>query len=136
MGGCLGDSVSGWIVEIANELPYSIHAVVEFQRNRKYDLEIIPPKEIVTVSESFVGISSSKEAHRGIRQISIFSEDKRPLMIFRGKGMNKYVVFIKKYDEWDYLFRLEVKEEYIGIGLNNRGIEIEGDEEKPEDILF
>ena len=133
IGGCLGDDGKTWYVEIVNELQYPIHAIVEFKRNYRHDLGIIQPEKIATASEFFMGTSSrNKKADVVIHRISIFTEDKIPLMVFRGSTMNNYVIFRENNTEEDILnhrehwmkFRLEVKEDYINIGLKE-GLDFE-----------
>jgi hypothetical protein len=137
MGGICGDNGEIFYIEIVNKLPYSISATVEFQRERKYDLGIIPPDEIVFQMQFFMGESKTKKASDVISKIFIFSENKKPLMTFKGKKMNEYVIFrgntiediLEDRERW-CKFRLEVEEKYMGIGLK-KGMNFE--EEMEED---
>ena len=130
MTGCPQPSKT-WMVEIVNELQYSIYAIVEFKDydKTKCNSGIIPHEGIAItyarLDENRNAKPYSKKANNGIRKISIFREDETPLMVLQGKKMNEYVIFrdnntiedVLNDREYWHRFRLEIKEEYINIGL-------------------
>jgi hypothetical protein len=118
-----------WRLEVANKLSYPIYAIVIFSPYDKNYIGPIQSGESAIESDLFVSQTVSAKAHEEIQKISIFSEDKIPLMILHGKGMDKYVIFMGKGRLNDYNFRLEVKEDLIGTGLN-KGINFEEEREE------
>ena len=118
--GCF-DVGQTWNIIIINSLPYPIDAVVIFNSDLSR-LRLIPiaSGEEKIVSDDYV--FENPEAHKGINKISIFSEDKTPLIILRGIEMDEYVIFERESGGACW-FSLEVEEEYEGIGLN-KGINL------------
>jgi hypothetical protein len=110
-------SSRAWRIEVINRLSYPIY--VDATIYRKYKLGPIQADESAAACEYFVSQTVSPKAHREIRRISVFSESKELLMTLQGKEMDKYAIFMGKNKLNEYIVRLEVKEEYIGIGLNN-----------------
>ena len=139
LSGCICYDGEMWEIEIVNNLNHSIYAIVVFERDSRFELGPILPGERETEFE--LHISESPETpHKGFRRISIFSEDEKPFMILQGEIMNEYVIFIGRPNGRDEsgaytfnggekgvcVFRLEVEEEYEGIGLDKR-IDLEED---------
>ena len=106
----------GWNIEIINNLPYPIYVIAIFDPDFRIELGPITPGEIESKHGRSIPTSVLPEAHREIRKVSVFSEDGKPFMILKGKEMDEYVVF-KEQIELYYVFSLEVKEEYEGIGI-------------------
>ena len=108
-----------WEVKVVNKLSDSIYVAVRFCGNDKieycrYDLGPMQPEEMASARRQDVWGESSPKAHEEIYKIFVFSEDKTPLIILKGKEMDEYVVFIGKDESGNYLFYFEVKEEDIG----------------------
>ena len=126
MGDCMPFGYDGatYYVEIVSKLSYPISAVVESQERHKKDLGIILPNEMVECVTS-LRASASKNANKGIRRISIYTEDGTLWILLKGSNVNKYLVYrkestvddIQKGRESWCKFRLEVTEELMGIGL-------------------
>jgi hypothetical protein len=116
---CFGDGGISWRIEVVNNLSYPIHAIVIFGSNNNRLLRSILPGEIADRIEGYIDKDIPPEAHRKIHKISVFSESKAPLMILESKEMDEYVIYIER-KEYGYLFRLEVKEDCIGMGLNKK----------------
>ena len=115
-----------WELEITNELSYPIY--VDMTIRRKYELGLMQPGES-TIEVELVSQSVSPKASKKIRRISIFSEDREPIIILQGGTIDEYVIFMGKDKYNDYIFRLEVTEELRGIGLDNLNKKLEFEEE-------
>jgi hypothetical protein len=117
-----------------NSLPYPIYATLILKSNEEIELGPIDSEEKASVNYGRFEKIGLLQAHEKIHKISIFSKNKELLMVFKGKEMNKYVVFMGKDRYKDYLFRLEVKKENIKMGLNKRSDFEEGmEDEKVKD---
>ena len=128
--GCDCSVRRAWTVEIVNELSYPIYATIIFKLNsEKKTTKLIQPEESDDVVRINVRKDIPSEAHAGIKKISVFLEDNTPFMVLEGEGIDEYVIFMGKDKYDDYLFYFEVKEEYLGIGLDKR-IEFEEELEK------
>ena len=130
LAGC--DACGGgdfWHISIKNNLSYTIYINVIIRSRPVRTLGPIAPGEDGVVSEHY--IFGNPEVHTIINKISIFSEDRTPLIILEGKMMDEYVICYREGDR-AYFFRLEVEEELIGIGLDKK-IDFEEIIEKTED---
>ena len=117
--GCNHDvPLRDWVVEIKNNLSYPIYAIIIFIPDDRYELGPIAPGEVDSKRELLNYPATPLEAHRKIKKISIFSENEKPFMILQGEEMDEYVIFIGEIGWSNYTFRLEVEEEYEGIGLD------------------
>jgi hypothetical protein len=116
-----------WLIEIVNQLPYSISATIEF-RGGEYPLEIIPAGRMISAHIS-VYESSSDSVSEGIREISVFKEDGDSeedilWMVLKGQDLNTHVIH-RENTIFDFLegkehltkFRLEINATLEGIGL-------------------
>ena len=134
-GGPPHRDMSAWSVVIVNQLPYPIYVEVIFNpraytnsQGARQELSI-ESGEIAFANKLSMEPNLPSQAHRGIREILVFSEDKIiPLMILRGTAMNEYVIHVGDYRPRGWQFCLEVNEENIGVGLN-KGIDFEEDVE-------
>ena len=131
LSGCFCNEGEAWRIEIVNNLQHPIYAIVEFMQSSRFELGTILPGETATEFSLHI-FASPEEPHKGFSKISIFTEDGEPFMILQGEEMDKYVIFVGRYSGLDesgayiihdnggigYLFRLEVEEEYLGIGIN------------------
>ena len=126
-----------WWIDIANNLSEPIYATVIFGSKSRSELGPILPEEIARKLITYISKTTSPEAHREIRRISVFSENREPLMVLQGKGMDEYVIFMGEVYGDDYLFRLEVTEDLIGIGLDdlNKRIDLEDELEDDKDSM-
>ena len=135
--GCT-DETRTWSLVIVNKLTYPICVEVTLSSEarhspssgqRKFEL-LIEPEKIDFISNFHMHPRTESKAHKGVREILVFSEDKTiPLMILRGKAMDEYVVRVGSYHNNDgWQFCLEVNEENIGVGLN-KGMYFEEDVE-------
>jgi hypothetical protein len=119
-----------WSVVVVNKLPYSIYAIVEFDRKASMSSpgkkqELFIKSEKMAFASRPIDPKIPRKAHRGIKEILVFSEDKTtPLIILRGQEMDKYVIHVGDYwiDGWQ--FCLGVNEENIGVFLS-KGIDFE-----------
>jgi hypothetical protein len=50
-------------------------------------------------------------------------------MLLQGEEMDEYVIYVEQEKYSSYLFRLEVNEEHIGVGLN-KGMNFKEEREK------
>ena len=106
-----------WQITILNNLSHPIYVTVIFVGDRSSGSGLIMSGEEKMVSQDY--IFENPEAHKGISKISIFSEDRTPLIILQDIEMDEYVIFTgASYGGGAYRFRLEIEEELIGIGLD------------------
>ena len=130
--GCFCDEGEAWRIDIVNNLHHSIYAIVVFKTNSRFELGPILPGEMANEHSMYI-FASKETPHKGFSKISIFTEDRKPFMILQGEKMDEYVIYVGRFDDKDesgayifddgfgtYIFRLEVKEEYEGIGLNKK----------------
>jgi hypothetical protein len=113
------DNSRYWYIEVENNLSYPIYAIA-ILANHNLPLGLILPGETASCFATHVNENLPPEARREITKISVFSEDRVPLMVLEGKGIDEYVIYIERKENYNYFFHLEVKEEYIGMGLNKK----------------
>jgi hypothetical protein len=112
-----------------------------YGRNQEFSIE---PEKMDSVN---LGMSTSaKKLNKGIKKISVFTESGNLWMVFKDKELNNYAVpkentiddILEHQESWPK-FRLEIHEEYMGIGLKKgtnfeEEIEDENDEDEIEEI--
>jgi hypothetical protein len=114
---------ASWQLEIANNLSYPISVHVIDKNNSRKTLNLIQPNRTTSI---WFSSKTPTNANEGLRKISVFSENKRMLMLLEGEQLNQYV-FQKGNDIDDILegrdptpiFSFEVKEEHLDINLYN-----------------
>ena len=116
------DDRIAWQVDIVNNLSYPIYAFVIFNPHSKKEFGPIEPEKEANVYGGLIEKTVPEQAHRTFHKLSVFSKDGVPLMVLWGAEMDEYIIFVGGRFGSDYgrLFRLEVKEENIGIGLSKR----------------
>ena len=114
-----------WTLEIVNNLSYPIFVYVADKKDSyNSGSTLIPPRK-----NSFVWLSSKMplRVDEGVHRISVFSEDRKLLMLIEGEQLNQYVILkgesiddILEGRDPNSIFSFEVKREYIETDSNNK----------------
>ena len=121
--GC--DTEETWTLEIVNDLSSPIFVYVADKKKKfKSRSALIQPKK-----NSFVWLSSKMplRADEGVYRISVFSEERKLLMLIEGEHLNQYVIRkgesiidILEGRDPSPIFSFEMKKEYLEIDSNNK----------------
>jgi len=108
---------ASWQLEIANNLSYPISVHVIDKNNSRSTLNLIQPSRPTSI---WFSSKTPTNVNEGLRKISVFSENRRMLMLLEGEQLNQFVIRkegsiddILEGREPTPIFSFEVKEEHL-----------------------